>query len=316
LSFSTNEVLASIRSGYGRRLFDERGLCGQPQVEADSGVGAVVTYHHWSKFAVVAAAMSALQGCADGLSWINDRWGPPPVLSPGPTSDAARRQAAVVNQMIDLSGALPIGHDRPTTQDEWYTVISGGFNVIDDACQTYLDDLWKLDRERTTLTGVISATGAAVAAVVNPGGAGTATTLVVLAQAFGLAGTLTTNVANTYLYAKDPATVKGLVDKMMHAYRQDFSDKVYGNKSTTPALDPLEEKYYSIQSYPAAYYRMREYLSLCLPPTIDAQVQILLAGSPATPNAPPPPAPKKDAKKKAPGTTGGQTSLTVIRLGQ
>jgi hypothetical protein len=266
--------------------------------------------------------MSALQGCSDmaGLSWVSDRWGPSPVLAAAASADAAGRQVAVVNAMIAASGLVPVTTDPATGQVRvpqfkstdtygWYTAITGGFNVIDDACQTYLDDLWKLDRERTAATGIIAATGAAVAAVVNPGGTGTATTLVVLAQAFGLAGTLTTNVANTYLYAKDPATVKGLVDKLMDAYRQDFHDKVFGNAANKIAA-PTDANQYPINSYPAAYYRMREYLSLCLPPTIDAQVQTLLSNANAAAKAP---APAGAAGSPA-GSEGAQTALSKVQL--
>jgi hypothetical protein len=263
--------------------------------------------------------MSALQGCADmaGLSWVNDRWGPSPVLVAAASADAAGRQVAVVNAMILATSGMPARTDpagrvvvpTPIGKDGWYITITAGFNVIDDACQTYLDDLWKLDRERSAATGIIAATGAAVAAVVNRGGGGTATTLVILAQAFGLAGTLTTNLANTYLYAKDPATVKGLVDKLMDAYRQDFHDKVYGNIANNIAA-PTDDTQYPIQSYPAAYYRMREYLSLCLPPTIDAQVQTLLSNATAGAKAPAGVTPAGSA----PGTEATQNSLSKVQV--
>jgi hypothetical protein len=255
--------------------------------------------------------MSALQGCSDmnGLSWINDRWGPSPVLVAAASTDAASRQVAVVNAMIASSGLVRVTTDpvtqqllvpQPVNRSGWYTAITSGFNVIDDACQTYLDDLWKLDRQRTAATGIITATGAAVSAIVNSGGNARTSTLAILTQAFGLAGTLTTDISNTYLYAKDPATVKGLVDKMMDAYRQDFNDKVNGNSATK--ITALDESQYPIQTYPAAYYRMREYLSLCLPPTIDAQVMTLLSNSNAVSKAP---AGTQPATSGTPGQAGG-----------
>ena len=77
----------------------------------------------------------------------------------------------------------------------------------------------------------------------------------IVAQAFGLGIVSTDLVAGTYLYQVPPATALGFVRELQLAYRNGIADR--------KAM---------INSPSAAYQAIQNYLSLCLPPTIEAKV--------------------------------------------
>ena len=101
-----------------------------------------------------------------------------------------------------------------------------------------------------------------------------AETLVILAQAFGLASAFNTAISDSYLFTQNAATIKKLVRKTTEAYRSDLAKKL---------PPPETEITYPIGSPSAAYHHMREYLALCLPPTIQAQIEDLVTNAKATP---------------------------------
>jgi len=156
----------------------------------------------------------------------------------------------------------------------WYTVIMTGFNVVDDACTTYIDDLWILERRKARTGALIAATGAATAGIIAANSHPSAITLAILAEAFGLASAFNTAISDSYLYTQNAATIKKLVRKTTEAYRTDIAKKL---------PPPETEVTYPIGSPGAAYHHMREYLALCLPPTIQAQIEDLVASAKAAP---------------------------------
>jgi hypothetical protein len=233
------------------------------------------------KFRWVAAivALGLLPGCSALKAQWADRYGPDPVLHQVATAETAIRENDVVTALLRANGYARdnVANDLPTSNAAWYGVIMTGFNVVDDACQTYINDLWKIDREKNRVKDVISASGAATAAIVGANANPSAKTLTTLAQAFGLASALTGAIGDSYLFAQDPASLGQIVKKLQVAYRNELAKNI-GPQS------------YPINSYAAVYYHTREYLSLCLPPTIQAQVQDLVAKAKASPDNTPPPA--------------------------
>jgi len=149
-----------------------------------------------------------------------------------------------------------------------------GLNVVDDACMTYIDDLWILERRKARTGTLIAATGAAAAGIIAANSHPSAATLAILAQAFGLAAAFNTAISDSYLYTQNAATIKKLVRKTTEAYRTDFAKKF---------PPPENEITYPMGSPGAAYHHMREYLALCLPPTIQAQIEDLVASAKAAP---------------------------------
>jgi hypothetical protein len=226
---------------------------------------------HTFRFAALSAiCVGLLQGCAEYSSFWLDRYGPDPYLVQTTAETVSQRELAVVQAMIRASGHGETYY--PQGRNEWYyNAILVGFNTIDDACSEYMDDLWKLDRRKTRSLGILTATGSAVGAIVGASGNPSASTLAILTQAFGLSSALVTDISGSYLYSKDAGQIKGLVKKLTDAYRTDLVTNA-NNLS------------YPIEGPAAAYHHMREYLQLCLPPNIEAQIAGLVANAQAVPD--------------------------------
>jgi hypothetical protein len=216
------------------------------------------------------AVAGLMAGCTHAQDALVGRYGPYPVPSAAGVVEAASRQIAVVQAISQASGfdPFPLRGDRAS----WYNVILTGFNVVDDACTTYIDDLWILERRKSRNSTIIAATAAAVAGIISAGKNPSAEALAVLAQAFGLASALNTAIADSYLYTQSASTVQKLVRKTTDAYRDDLASHINFSEMDFPIASPA-----------AAYYHMREYLALCLPPSIQAQIEDLVAKAKAAP---------------------------------
>jgi hypothetical protein len=225
----------------------------------------------WKQATGLIVTAGVLCGCTTLDESLSGRYGPSPVLVAEAVQISVARQAAVVRA---VGGTLLA---EPVTRRDWYSLILSGFNTIDDACMTYIDDLWILERRKTRTSTILAVTGAAGAALIGAAAPtpSTAAALVILAQAFGLATAINNAVADSYLYSQNAATIKKLIRKTTAGYRQDFADKT---------LATSDEVVYPVASPGAAYHHMREYLALCLPPTIQAQIEVLVGGAIAVPD--------------------------------
>ena len=258
----------------------------------------------WTQSTALLLTAGALCGCTDDR-FFADRYGPSPTLVAETVQASVARQAAVVAAVAGaldprtgqfVLAALPDSGDRLG----WYKVIMMGFNTIDDACTTYIDDLWILERRKTRNSTILHAAGAAAAALVTAAqtSPSTAAALVILAQSFGFAGILNNAIADSYLYSQSAANVRQLVKATTEAYRNDLAK----NFTPTQGNGLPAEVAYPMASVPAEYFHMREYLSLCLPPAIQGQVDKLVAGAVAAPAG------------QKPAGGGGVTSLTGVTL--
>src|SRR4051812_15050106 len=243
----------------------------------------------WKQSTGLILTAGVLSGCVsldDEFSTM--RYGPSPVLVAEAVQSSVARQAAVVAAVS--GGATGFARD-PVTREVlapllpadgdrlgWHKVILMGFNTIDDACMTYIDNLWVLERRKTRNSTILHAAGAAGAALIAAAQTtpSTAAALVILSQAFGFAGILNNAIADSYLYTQPAATIKRIIQKTTLEYRTDFA------AGADPASTETEITY-PIASPGAAYHHMREYLALCLPPTIQAQIDERLNGAKAIP---------------------------------
>lgn len=124
-------------------------------------------------------------------------------------------------------------------------------NDIDVRCDSYLvwldarrrarePILQEISDVRTTTTAILAATGAGVEPIA------------IAAAAFGLASSSFTNVNSSLVFALDQSTVQTVVVSRQNEFRRNL---------------PLV-----IDNRPAAMYALRSYLRLCMPMTIDTQV--------------------------------------------
>lgn len=265
------------------------------------------------KYLVAASLAALLPACAELKEQYAYRYGPEPVPSFSYTSENVTRQSDIVAALAIGAGFSP--ERRPHSSEDFYQITLVGLNVVDDACARYIQNLWKLEHQRERTKDILSATASAVAGIIGATYDPHAGTLTILAQAFGLAAAVTNAVADSYLYTQRSPTVTKLVDKSTRAYRIE-----------------LEKKRGTFYQSPAnVYLHVRQYLYYCLPTTIQAQIESLVADAVAVtpkpvtvgpnpttpapvvvPTTPVTPAPASTTGSRAPGPRRDPSSVTLV----
>jgi len=203
----------------------------------------------------VASLLLTLGGCYA----TDKRYGPDPIIAADSVESASRNEIRILNALAQDAGIPSVA------QDYWYEVTRAGFNYVDDQCRLYFNQLFFIDREKDQIKSAISAAASTTAAVMGVTGA-TAKSIAVVAQAFGLAGISTDLAAGTYLYQLPPATAQAFVRQLQLAYREGAA-----------------QRRLLINGPNAAYHAIQGYLSLCLPPTIEAKIAENIATARAVP---------------------------------
>ncbi len=195
-----------------------------------------------------------------GCYGLDKRYGLDPVL------DAAAVASAAANHQQILAALAADASISPASPSFYYYVAEAGFNYIDDECRTYFQQLFFLDRDRDRIKSGLGAASATTAAILGVTGA-SVMSMAIVAQAFGLGLAATDIVANAYLFQLPPSTTQGFVKEMQLAYREGAA--VRAGLIVTPT---------------AAYHAVQEYLSLCLPPTIESKLAEHIKAARATPD--------------------------------
>lgn len=161
-----------------------------------------------------------------------------------------------------VTGKMPL---NAFDSASWYETTLAGFNFVDDQCSDYFSQLYELDRNsRATVAGLgaFAQTASAILAVTGAD----VLTITSVAQAFGLATSLTQITANSFLYRLPPAATRDFVRSTMGAYREGVAQEA--NSINNPAI---------------AYSYIRGYLDLCLPVTIEGMLVDTVSSIEATP---------------------------------
>jgi hypothetical protein len=183
-----------------------------------------------------------------------------PIIQGSDVEVASQNQMRILNALAIDFNVSETGNSR------WYDVSVAGFNFADDECRLYFNDLFFLNREKDELKTGLAAAGATAAAVMGVTGA-TTKSISIVAQAFGLGAVATDLVAGTYLYQIPPATALGFVKELQLAYRSGLAQR----KSM-------------INSPSTSYHAIQDYLTLCLPPTIEAKIAEHVAAARVAPD--------------------------------
>jgi hypothetical protein len=136
----------------------------------------------------------------------------------------------------------------------WTAFTVAGMNDIDQRCDAYLDWLDAQRRDRTPVLAQIAAMGAATSGIMGVAGAGTQA-IAIVATAFGLAGQSYANWNSRLLLDVDHSTVQAVVYGNQVQYRKDNASLI----STVP-------------DRPSAIYLLRNYLRLCMPISIETNI--------------------------------------------
>src|SRR5262249_17582656 len=155
------------------------------------------------------------------------------------------RQAGVVqvaSTSIDAVPACP----------NWGLVTLAGLNDIDQRCDAYLAWLDDKRPSREPILSEISAIAGATAAILRTTGVGV-NPITLVGIAFGLASNTFTNIRSRLLLEADHSTVQSVV----LSRQQDFRSRL---------------KPQSINNRADAIYAMRSYLRICMPMTIEMNI--------------------------------------------
>jgi hypothetical protein len=211
------------------------------------------------KFTLAGSLTAGLLACTP-YGWEN-RYGPDPIM------DGVAVKHASENQLLILRALADDAQITFSSNTDWYQVAQAGFNYVDDECRLYFNGLFFLNRDREQIKAGLTAAGATTAAILGVTGASTAS-MAIVAQAFGLGASVTDVVAGTYLYQLPPASTLAFVKQLQLAYREGAAARNSSIRTSSWA----------------AYYTIQEYLSLCLPPTIEARIAEHVATARAVPD--------------------------------
>jgi hypothetical protein len=251
-----------------------------------------------------------LVGCATSeelKARIAGRWGPDPSLPSSEVNNVMQNQAQALGYIINDSESSigtvttdAAGQPRLTLAPaDWYRVAEWGFNVGRQDCEIYMDNLFRMNREKQRNDSVFTALNTAAAAIIT----GTSTAqkpLSILAATFGLSSAINDAVFQSYLFTEAPGLVSNKVKDLQDTYRQAVE------KAETDKQNPI-----LINTPESAYNAIQNYYHICLPESIEGTLLQTVADRSAqnTKPANPPTPPKKAAKQT--GSTPAAATLNM-----
>jgi len=141
---------------------------------------------------------------------------------------------------------------EPAVTRNWGVFVQAGMNDIDRRCDGYLT--W-LDNKRRSVGPIhqqILDSEAATLAILTATAVDPSRSIAIVAAAFGFAAHSFTNFNSRFLFEVEKSTVQSVVLTRQQNYRE-----------TLPR---------NIDNRPAAIYALRQYLRLCMPMTIETQI--------------------------------------------
>jgi hypothetical protein len=153
--------------------------------------------------------------------------------------------------VIPSGGRIPLCDEGVVTPAGWMMFVQTGMNDIDTRCDSYLAWLDAKRRSSTAILQQISDTRTATEAILAYTAAGP-TAIAIVGTAFGFAAQTFTNITSRLLLEVDQSTVQTVVLTRQKQFREDLP-RVIDNRA-------------------AAIYALRSYLRLCMPMTIETQI--------------------------------------------
>lgn len=176
-----------------------------------------------------------------------------PNLSTDNIADRTQLQNTYINHICQQAGlASATCSDDSANANTWTMFVQAGMNDIDQRCDAYLTWLDAQRRDREPILRQLATTAAATSAIMTVSGAGT-DSLTIVAEAFGLASAAYSNWNSRLLLEVNHSTVQTLV----YTRQTDFRNLIAKQ---------------SVPDRPRALYLLRNYLRICLPITIETDI--------------------------------------------
>jgi hypothetical protein len=222
---------------------------------------------------------------------IAGRWGPDPIINADDADTVIKRQMTVLAYVTDASGIGSGAVMNPLSDPRWFEVARWGFNIGREDCASYLNNLFKIQREKLRNHDVLNAFQVASIGIVTAASPHAATTLSVLGQAFGLASSLNDAILQSYLFTEAP----GLISIKVKQLQDDYQNSLKPQSITTSSQ---------------AYSALQNYYNICLPQSIEGVVLQKVAGADTSSDGGA--KPKASAKPAAPAGTSGTVQKTPL----
>jgi hypothetical protein len=219
---------------------------------------------------VVIAFACVVSGCSkkEIEQRISGRWGPDPAISSSDFNDTLKNQIQVLGYIVQDAGIGKKAADGipELSAQDWFTVAEWGFNVGRQDCEIYLDNLFRMNREKQRNDSVLAALSTAGIAVLTVTKSMQAVSIV--GAAFGMAVGINDAVLQSYLFTEAPGLVANKVKGLQDAYQ-----------------DSVEKSPSTISNAETAYNVIQNYYRICLPHAIEGALLQAVANTTPT-NAP------------------------------
>ena len=208
---------------------------------------------------IVSVTVLTLAACAHERGRFGLLNGPGTDLDATNIQEYTTAQNQVLENLVILAGINTTGALPAYGSSDWTPVVQAGINYVDQQCRKYIDALFWWDRGRTTTRNEVNLVGTATAGTLGIIGAA-AQPIALTAVAFGVTSASIDNLANSILYQVEPSGVRGIVDRTQAVYKEAIKDTQYKTR-------------------PGAVSAIGGYLALCLPETLEAEVNHAIAGA-------------------------------------
>jgi hypothetical protein len=234
----------------------------------------------------------AAAGCANSdelKARFNGRWGPPPAIQATDVANVAQNQLLVLSYLEKSAGYMSADGVmlRQLAPADFAEIAQWGFNIGRQDCEIYMDNLFRLNREKGRNDNILAGLSTAAAAIIT----GTTTAqkpLSILAAVFGLSIALNDAIFQSYLFSQAP----GLVSKKVSDMQEVFRNSIVTGKVT-------------VNSPASVYYAVQSYYHICLPHSIEGVMLQSIADT--TPTTPP------GSGGNSPAGAAGTTPTAAIR---
>lgn len=150
--------------------------------------------------------------------------------------------------------------NEPNNPNTWQQFVQAGMNDIDQRCDAYLLWLDYVRRSKDPTLNVI-ADAATYSAIIMDRAGVSAAPIAITGAALGFTRNLFTNVTSRLILEVNHSAVQSVVLGFQKRFREELLGSV--DNKTPPVV---------IASKPAAIYALRSYLRLCMPVTIEAEI--------------------------------------------
>lgn len=253
--------------------------------------GAAVAYIIVSRISLLFSC--CFLTCCSGLSsdlnrQFADRYGPDPIVQVDDVTATVSRHSDIMATFASVVGTR-------STSAFWFDAAEVGMNYVDEKCDAYMRDLFIISRQKGRVDGVLKALDKASNAVAVASSA-SKLALGILAQSFGLAEGINDSVLQSYLFEEIPGVVADKVRAGRLAYREEI-EKPGKVRNYTEAI---------------AFKVVRNYLSLCMPQTIEGKfLDNYIKATPVAQTPPTGPTPKSALFQTGNTNTNTSTNIDV-----